>query len=92
MGVPQSFFTVHNECDSTSKPPLKFPLSRRSDRSDPVVGHFLTSLSYTFKGPGMYDLIIIFVFILYILVESVSAFRVLLNTFKKFDEIVVCCS
>ena len=44
----------------------------------------------TFEGPKMmYDLIITFVFILYILVRSVSAFRVLLNTFKKFDEIVV---
>ena len=47
---------------------IPFPLSRRSDRSDPVVGHFLTSLSYTFEGPRMmYDLIITFVFILYIL-------------------------
>ena len=104
MGVPQSFFTVHNECEPhitqvqkiETSFEIPFPLSRRSDRSDPVVGHFLTSLSYTFEGPGMYDLIITFVFILYILVRSVSAFRVLCTTcitgkhfYKKFDEIVV---
>ena len=84
VGVPQSFFTVHNECEPHIWGSLKskkkietsfeipFPLSRRSDRSDPVVGHFLTSLSYTFEGPKMmYDLIITFVFILYILPSSV---------------------